>query len=76
MEFPDLAQAQQKLIDFFSKEKKISPSEIRVIARLDRLKQQPDQTAADNDQRNDDTKIAAAYGDYAREPVHYCSSPR
>ncbi len=32
MEFPDLAQAQQKLIDFFSKEKKISPSEIRVIA--------------------------------------------
>jgi galacturonokinase len=32
MEFPDLAQAQHKLIDFFSKEKKISPSEIRVIA--------------------------------------------
>ena len=32
MEFPDLARAQQKLTDFFSKEKKIAQSEIRVIA--------------------------------------------
>jgi len=32
MEFLDLAQAQQKLIAFFSKENKTSPSQIRVIA--------------------------------------------
>jgi len=32
MEFLDLPQAQEKLITFFSKEKKTSPSQIRVIA--------------------------------------------
>ena len=32
MEFPDIAQAYEKLIAFFSKEKKTSPSQIRVIA--------------------------------------------
>ena len=32
MEFPDLKQAKKKLTDFFWNEKKISPSEIRVIA--------------------------------------------
>jgi len=32
MEFPDLAQARQKLVDHFSKEQQIASSEIRVIA--------------------------------------------